>query len=80
MSVGTIAKVGELPSAEVIAVAELLQYQEGAVVSRTILKEGAGSVTIFRFRQGARPYGTYFAVRRASLYLQGEAERPKPVI
>ncbi|HUI52078.1 MAG TPA: cupin domain-containing protein [Terriglobales bacterium] len=52
MSVETIAKAGKLPSAEAIAAAEMLQYQEGAVVSRTILKEGAGSVTLFAFDEG----------------------------
>jgi len=43
---------GKLPSAEAIEAAGILQYQEGAVVSRTVLKEGAGSVTIFAFDEG----------------------------
>lgn len=52
MSTEVMAKAGKLPSAEAIAAAGILQYQEGAVVSRTVLKEGAGSVTIFAFDEG----------------------------
>ncbi len=31
---------------------DLLRYQEGAVVSRTVLKAGAGNVTLFAFDSG----------------------------
>jgi quercetin dioxygenase-like cupin family protein len=43
---------GGLPPAEAISAAGLLSYQEGAVVSRTLLKHSAGSVTIFAFDEG----------------------------
>jgi len=33
-------------------VAELVDYQDGAVVSRTLLKQPAGNVTAFAFDQG----------------------------
>lgn len=36
----------------VISLAELVQYQPGAVVSRTIVKKAAGTVTAFAFDQG----------------------------
>ncbi|TAJ22810.1 MAG: cupin domain-containing protein [Nitrospirae bacterium] len=36
----------------VVALAELVQYQPGAVVSRTIVKKAAGTVTAFAFDQG----------------------------
>jgi len=36
----------------VVALAELVQYQPGAVVSRTIVKKPAGTVTVFAFDQG----------------------------
>lgn len=52
MSAETVAKAGRLPSAEAIAAAGMLQYQEGSVVSRIVLKDGAGSVTLFAFDEG----------------------------
>jgi quercetin dioxygenase-like cupin family protein len=41
-----------LSPAEAHAVAALLNYQEGAVVSRMLLKHAAGSVTLFAFDEG----------------------------
>lgn len=37
---------------EVVALADLVQYQPGAVVSRTLVKKPAGSVTAFAFDAG----------------------------
>ena len=42
----------ELPAAEIVRVAELVNYQEGAVVSRTLLKRPTGTVTVFAFDEG----------------------------
>ena len=39
-------------SAEVKPVAKLLQYQDGSIVSRVLLKNKGGSVTLFAFDQG----------------------------
>lgn len=39
----------ELPAAESVRVADLVNYQEGAVVSRTLLKRATGTVTVFAF-------------------------------
>jgi quercetin dioxygenase-like cupin family protein len=39
----------ELPAAERVRVADLVNYQEGAVVSRTLLKRATGTVTLFAF-------------------------------
>ncbi len=36
----------------VVSLAELVQYQPGAVVSRTIVNKAAGTVTVFAFDQG----------------------------
>lgn len=36
----------------VVSLAGLVQYQPGAVVSRTIVKKAAGTVTAFAFDQG----------------------------
>ncbi len=52
MSVETVTRAGNLPSAEAVAAGDLLQYQAGAVVSRIVLKNAAGSVTVFVFDEG----------------------------
>ena len=39
-------------STEVKPLGELLQYQDGAIVSRVLLKNKGGTVTIFAFDQG----------------------------
>jgi len=74
MSAESAVKAGMLPSAEAVAAAELLQYQEGAVVSRTVVKEGAGSVTLFAFDQG-QGLTEHTSPFDALVYLlEGEAE------
>ena len=42
----------ELPVAERVRPLDLIAYQEGAVVSRTLLKRPTGTVTLFAFDQG----------------------------
>src|SRR5665213_4184431 len=42
----------EMPNAEVVRLIDLVNYQEGAVVSRTLLNRGAGTVTLFAFDEG----------------------------
>jgi quercetin dioxygenase-like cupin family protein len=42
----------ELPVAEQVRPLDLIAYQQGAVVSRTLLKRSAGTVTLFAFDQG----------------------------
>jgi quercetin dioxygenase-like cupin family protein len=41
-----------LPGAQVAKVAGLVNYQDGAVVSREIVKKPAGTVTVFAFDEG----------------------------
>jgi quercetin dioxygenase-like cupin family protein len=41
-----------LPGAEVAKAAELVNYQDGAIVSREIVKKPTGNVTIFAFDEG----------------------------
>jgi quercetin dioxygenase-like cupin family protein len=43
---------GELAPAEVVGLAGLSCYAPGAVVSRTLLKSDAGTITLFAFDQG----------------------------
>jgi len=45
---GTPSK-SELPNGEVVALTTLLGYQEGAIVSRTLVKRATGTVTLFAF-------------------------------
>jgi quercetin dioxygenase-like cupin family protein len=40
------------PASQVLPVADLISYQEGAVVSRQIVKAEAGNVTLFAFDLG----------------------------
>jgi quercetin dioxygenase-like cupin family protein len=69
-----MSRAGKLPSAEAIGAAGILQYQENAVVSRTVLKEGVGSVTIFAFDEG-QGLTEHTSPFDALVYLlEGEAE------
>ncbi len=42
----------EASSTEVKPLAELVQYQDGSIVSRVLLKSKGGTVTLFAFGQG----------------------------
>ncbi len=63
-----------LPGAQVAQVLELVNYQDGAVVSREVVKKSTGSVTIFAFDEGqglsehTAPFDALVQV------LEGEAE------
>ena len=41
-----------LSEAEVVKIAELVNYQDGSIVSREIVKKPTGNVTIFAFDEG----------------------------
>jgi quercetin dioxygenase-like cupin family protein len=63
-----------LPGAQVAQVLELVNYQDGAVVSREVVKQPTGSVTLFAFDEGqglsehTAPFDALVQV------LEGEAE------
>jgi len=40
-------EAGRIPVAAVMRAADLVSYQEGAVVSRTIVKRDTGNITLF---------------------------------
>ena len=65
---------GEMPAAEVVRVADLINYQEGSVVSRTIVKRGAGTVTLFAFDEGEALSEHTAAFDAVAHLLEGEAE------
>ena len=68
------AKPRGLPGAQVARIAEFVSYQDGAVVSREIVKKPAGNVTLFAFDEGqglsehTAPFDALVQV------LEGEAE------
>jgi quercetin dioxygenase-like cupin family protein len=64
----------EIPDAEIIRILDLVQYQEGAVVSRTLINRPASTVTLFAFDQG-EGLSEHTAPFDALVYvLEGEAE------
>lgn len=42
----------EMPVAEVVRLMDLVNYQEGSVVSRTVVSRATGTVTLFAFDEG----------------------------
>lgn len=47
-----MANPSEMSDAAPVAPLTVADYQEGAIVSRTLLKRGGGTVTLFAFDQG----------------------------
>jgi quercetin dioxygenase-like cupin family protein len=65
---------GEMPIAEVVRLADLVQYQDGSVVSRTIVKRATGTVTLFAFDEGQGLSEHTAAFDAVANLLEGEAE------
>ena len=65
---------GEMPGAEVLRLIDMVNYQEGAVVSRTLMKRTTGTITLFAFDegQGLSEHTTPFDA--VAQVLEGEAE------
>lgn len=61
-------------SAEVKPLSELLQYQHGSVVSRVLLKNKGGTVTLFAFDQGEGLSEHTAPFEALVLVVDGEAE------
>jgi quercetin dioxygenase-like cupin family protein len=68
------AASGGIPPAQVAGTAELVKYQEGSVVSRQIIKQDKGNVTLFAFDagQGLTEHTSPFDA--LAHVLEGEAE------
>jgi quercetin dioxygenase-like cupin family protein len=49
---GHNGKNSYLPVSEVVRLNELIEYQEGSVVSRTLLNKETGTLTLFAFDKG----------------------------
>ena len=65
---------GENPLASPARLAELVAYQEGAVVSRTVLNRPAGTVTLFAFTAGQSLSEHTAPFDALVCLLEGEAE------
>ena len=65
---------GEMPIAEVVRLADLVNYQDGSVVSRTIVKRSTGTVTLFAFADGQGLSEHTAAFDAVANVLEGEAE------
>ncbi len=63
-----------LPVSEVVRLNELIEYQDGSVVSRTLLNKETGTLTLFAFDKG-QGLSEHTAPFDALVYLlDGEAE------
>src|SRR3954467_5423998 len=65
---------GEMPTAEVVRMIDLVNYQDGSVVSRTIVKHSTGTVTLFAFDEGQGLSEHTAAFDAVAHVLEGEAE------
>ncbi len=64
----------EMPAAEAVSLAGLVNYQAGSVVSRTIVKRPVGTVTLFAFDEGEGLSEHTAAFDALAHVLEGEAE------
>ena len=64
----------EMPIAEVVRLIDLVNYQEGSVVSRTLVNRATGTVTLFAFDEGQGLSEHTAAFDAVAHLLEGEAE------
>jgi quercetin dioxygenase-like cupin family protein len=64
----------EMPIAEVTHLKDLVNYQEGAVVSRTLISRPTGTVTLFAFDEGQGLSEHTAPFDALAHLLEGEAE------
>ena len=74
MSSQRAERKGQMPIAEVVRLIDLVNYQEGAVVSRTLVKGTTGTVTLFAFADGQGLSEHTTAFDAMAYLLEGEAE------
>jgi len=63
-----------MPTAEVVRLLDLVNYQEDSVISRTLVKRPTGTVTLFAFDAGEGLSEHTAAFDALSQVLEGEAE------
>jgi quercetin dioxygenase-like cupin family protein len=64
----------EIPIAEVVRLIDLVNYQEGAVVSRTLVNRATATVTLFAFDEGQGLSEHTSPFDAVAHLLEGEAE------
>ena len=64
----------EMPAAEVVSIADLVNYQDGAVISRTLVKRTTGTITLFAFDEGEGLSEHTAAYDALAQVLEGEAD------
>lgn len=64
----------EMPVAEMVRLIDLVNYQEGAVVSRTLIKRAIGTITLFAFDEGQGLSEHTAPFDALAHILEGEAE------
>jgi quercetin dioxygenase-like cupin family protein len=64
----------EMPLAEVVRLSDLVNYQEGAIVSRTLVHRATGTVTLFAFDEGQGLSEHTAPFDALAHLLEGEAE------
>jgi quercetin dioxygenase-like cupin family protein len=74
MSTEEPAKNREIAAAEAVSLADLVNYQAGSVVSRTIMKQAMGTVTLFAFDEGEGLSEHTAAFDALAHVLEGDAE------
>src|ERR1022692_209888 len=74
MNANPVPNKGGMPIAEAVQTANLVNYQDGAVVSRILMKRATGTITLFAFDegQGLSEHTTPFDA--VAQVLEGEAE------
>lgn len=63
-----------MPGAEIVRLGEMVNYQEGAVVSRTLVKRTTGTITAFAFDAGQALSEHTAAFDALVQMIEGEAE------
>jgi quercetin dioxygenase-like cupin family protein len=74
MSPDEPTKSREIPAAESVPLTDLVNYQAGSVVSRTIMKQPMGTVTLFAFDDGEGLSEHTAAFDALAHVLEGDAE------
>ena len=69
-----MATPSEMPASSSVLPLELVGYQEGAVVSRTLLKRAGGTITLFAFDEGQALSEHTAPFDAVAHVLEGEAE------
>ena len=74
MSTAAQAGTNHMPGAEIVRLGDTVNYQNGAVVSRTLVKRATGTVTAFAFDAGQGLSEHTAAFDALVQMLEGEAE------